>query len=137
MKQDSVTFNYKKVVNIYIIYEISKSINISNYLTLENCLFRVVRLNGNADIDTYGYSGYGIGFDKHGRFSLTGTGLGRNVIIFRVDMSLSTKSGNRKKYILILGKSPTQGLEHTVSAEKMYSINFTERNNKFSLSLHY
>ena len=137
MKQDSVTFNYKKVVNIYIIYEISKSINISNYLTLENCLFGVVRLNGNADIDTYGYSGYGIGFDKHGRFSLTGTGLGRNVIIFGVDMSLSTKSGNRKKYILILGKSPTQGLEHTVSAEKMYSINFTERNNKFSLSLHY
>ena len=137
MKQDSVTFNYKKVVNIYIIYEISKSINISNYLTLENCLFGVVRLNGNADIDTYGYSGYGIGFDKHGRFSLTGTGLGRNVIIFGEDMSLSTKSGNRKKYILILGKSPTQGLEHTVSAEKMYSINFTERNNKFSLSLHY
>ena len=137
MKQDSVTFNYKKVVNIYIIYEISKSINISNYLTLENCLFGVVRLNGNADIDTYGYSGCGIGFDKHGRFSLTGTGLGRNVIIFGEDMSLSTKSGNRKKYILILGKSPTQGLEHTVSAEKMYSINFTERNNKFSLSLHY
>ena len=137
MKQDSVTFNYKKVVNIYIIYEISKSINISNYLTLENCLFGVVRLNGNADIDTYGYSGYGIGFDKHGRFSLTGTGLGRNVIIFGEDMSLSTKSGNRKKYILILDKSPTQGLEHTVSAEKMYSINFTERNNKFSLSLHY
>ena len=137
MKQDSVTFNYKKVVNIYIMYEISKSINISNYLTLENCLFGVVRLNGNADIDTYGYSGYGIGFDKHGRFSLTGTGLGRNVIIFGEDMSLSTKSGNRKKYILILGKSPTQGLEHTVSAEKMYSINFTERNNKFSLSLHY
>ena len=33
LKQDSVTFNYRKVVNIYIIYEISKSINISNYTT--------------------------------------------------------------------------------------------------------
>ena len=124
-------------MNIYIIYEISKSINISDYLTLENCLFGAVSLNGNADIDTYGYSGYGIGFDKHGRFSLNGTGLGRNVIIFGVDMSSSTKSDNRKKDILILGKSPTQGLEHTVSAEKMYSINFTEQNNKFSFSLHY
>ena len=39
LKQDSVTFNHKKVVNIYVIYEISKSINISDYLTLENCLF--------------------------------------------------------------------------------------------------
>ena len=30
-----------------------------------------------------------------------------------------------------------QGLEHTLSAEKMYSINFTEKNKKFCLSLHY
>ena len=43
----------------------------------------------------------------------------------------------RKKYILILGKGPTQGLEQTLNAEKMYSINFTENNNKFCLSLHY
>ena len=35
-----------------------------------------------------------------------------------------------KKYILILGKGPTQGLEHTLSAEKMYSINFTENKKK-------
>ena len=31
----------------------------------------------------------------------------------------------------------TQGLEHTLSAEKMYSINFKEHNKKFCLSLHY
>ena len=52
-------------------------------------------------------------------------------------MSSSTKIDNRKKDILILGKGPTQGLEHTLSAEKMYSINFTEHNKKFCLSLHY
>ena len=34
-------------------------------------------------------------------------------------------------------KGPTQGLEHTLSTEKMYSINFTENNKKFCLSLHY
>ena len=43
----------------------------------------------------------------------------------------------RKKDILILGKGPTGGLEHTLAAEKMSSINFTKVNTKFCLSLHY
>ena len=80
-----------KVVNIYFVYEISKNSNISDYLTLENCLSGVVSLTETADIDKYGYSGYGIGFDKHGSFSFPGTGLGINVIIFGVDMSLSIR----------------------------------------------
>ena len=42
-----------------------------------------------------------------------------------------------KKDILILGRGPTQGLENTLTTEKMYSINFTEKNKKFCLSLHY
>ena len=37
-------------------------------------------------------------------FSYPSGGTGRNVIIFRVDMSSSTKINNRKKNILILGK---------------------------------
>ena len=44
---------------------------------------------------------------------------------------------NRKKNILIFVKSPTQGSEHTLSAEKMYSINFTKNNKFFCLILHY
>ena len=40
-------------------------------------------------------------------------------------MSSSTKIDNKKKDILILGKGPTQGLGHTLSAENMYLINFT------------
>ena len=52
-------------------------------------------------------------------------------------MSSSAKIDDRKKDILILGKGPTQGLEHTLSAEKLYSINFTKKNTKFCLSLHY
>ena len=39
-------------------------------------------------------------------------------------MSSSVHIVNNKTDILILGKSPTQGLEHTLIAEKMYSINF-------------
>ena len=50
-------------------------------------------------------------------------------------MSSSTRTHNRKKDILILGMGPTQGLEHTLSAEKLYSTNFTEK--IFCLSLHY
>ena len=52
-------------------------------------------------------------------------------------MSSSTKAVNKKKYFLIWCMGPTQGLEHTLSAEKMYSINFTENNKKLCLSLHY
>ena len=42
-----------------------------------------------------------------------------------------------KKDILVLGKGPTQGLEHTLTAEKMYPINFTVTKKKFCLSWHY
>ena len=53
-------------------------------------------------------------------------------------MSSSTKIDNKGKDILILGIGPTQGLgKHSLSAEKMHSINFTKVNTKFCLSLHY
>ena len=42
-----------------------------------------------------------------------------------------------KKDTLVLGKGPTQGLEHTLTTEKIYSINFTVTKKKFCLSLHY
>ena len=49
-------------------------------------------------------------------FGYPSSGTGRNVIIFGVDMSSSTKIDNGKKDILILVKRTTQGLEHTISA---------------------
>ena len=52
-------------------------------------------------------------------------------------MSSSGHIDNKKKDILVLGKEPTQGLEHTLTIEKMYSINFTATKNTFYLSLHY
>ena len=52
-------------------------------------------------------------------------------------MSSSSHAHNKKKNILVLGKGPTQVLEHTLTAEKMYSINFTVTNKKFCLSLHF
>ena len=91
----------------------------------------------NADIEKYGYSGYGTGFDRRSGFSFPGSGFGQNVLIFGVDISSSAHIDNKKKDILVLGKGPTQGLEHTLTAEKMYSINSTVTNKKFCLSLHY
>ena len=52
-------------------------------------------------------------------------------------MSSSTKIDNRNKDVLILGKVPTQDLAHTLSPEKMFSINFTEKDKKLCFSLHY
>ena len=52
-------------------------------------------------------------------------------------MSTSIHTDNKKKDILVLGRAPTQGLESTLTAEKMYSINFTVTKKKFCLSLHY
>ena len=46
-------------------------------------------------------------------------------------MSPSAHIDNNKKDILVFGKGPTQGLEHTLTAEKMYSINFTVVKYKF------
>ena len=57
--------------------------------------------------------------------------------MFGVDMSSSAHIDNKKKDILVLAKRPTQGLEHTLTAEKMYSISFTVTRKKFCLSLHY
>ena len=85
-------------------------------------------------IDKHKYFGYGIGSDK-GFYSHHSGGTG---IIFGVDMTSSTKIDNKNNNILILEKGQTQGLsEHSLSVEKMYSINFTKVNTKFCLSLHY
>ena len=42
LKQDKVTYDHGKVVNIYNVSEVSRKINISNYPTLENCSFGAV-----------------------------------------------------------------------------------------------
>ena len=52
----------KKVVKIYIVYELGASGSNNSDPTLKNGLFGAVTLTKNADIDKYRYSGYGIGF---------------------------------------------------------------------------
>ena len=63
LKQETITFDHGKIVNIYIVYEIEKSVDISSYPALENCLFGAVKLTKHVDVDLCKYSGYGIELD--------------------------------------------------------------------------
>ena len=135
-RQDKITISHKNRVNIYLVYEIGASTSNVSDPTIKNCLFGAVTKN--ADIDKYRYSGYGTGFDRRSSFSFPGGGFGQNIIIFVADMISSIHADNKKKDILILGRGPAQGLgEHSLTAEKMYSINFTVTKKKFYLSLLY
>ena len=132
LQQPKVSYTHGTIVNIYIVDEQGASGSNDNDPTLKNSFFGAVRLTENADIDKYGYSGYGIEFDRKSSFSFPAGGFSQNVLFFGADMSSSVHVDNKKKDILVLGKGPTQGLEHTLTAEKMYSINFTVKR-KFSL----
>ena len=115
LKQPQVSYIHELIVNIYIVYELGASSSHNNDPTLKKCLFGAVTLTR----------------------SFPGGGFGSNVIIFRVDMSSFVHVDNSKKDILILGKGPTQDSEHTLTAEKMYAINFTVIKTIFCLIFHY
>ena len=104
LQQPKVSYTHSNRVNIYIVYELCASTSNDNDPTLKNCLFDAVTLTKNVDIDKYGYSGYGIGFDRRSSFSYPNGGFCQNVMIFGVDMSSSAYDNNKKKYILIIGK---------------------------------
>ena len=125
-----LTYDNGRIVNFYIVYELGASSSSNSDPTLKNCLFGAVTLTKNADIEKYGYSGFGIGFNRRSSFSFPDGGFGQNVLIFGSDMISSAHIDNKKKDILVLRKGPTQRLENTLTTEKMYSINFnlTKRN---------
>ena len=134
LKQDKITFNHGKIVNIYIVYDLKLSLN--NFdPALENCLFGAIKINEVSDKNKY--SGYGIGFHLKATFSYPRGGIGKNVIIFGCYMSSFVHANNKTESVLILGEGITQILNTTLIAEKMYSVNFTATKKKFCLNLHY
>ena len=50
LKQEIFTFNHEKIVNICIVYEIERNVNISNYPALENWFFGAVKLTNILDM---------------------------------------------------------------------------------------
>ena len=97
LRQPKTTYNHNNTVNIYIVYELAASGSNVNYPILKNCLFGAVTLTINVDIDRYGYSGDGNGFDRKTSFSFPGVGFGQNALIFGVEMSFSAHIDNKKK----------------------------------------
>ena len=68
LRKPKISYTHEKAVTIYIVYELAASSSYSDDPMLKSCLFGAVVLTKNADIDKYGYSGYGIGFDKKSSF---------------------------------------------------------------------
>ena len=97
LAQTKVTYTHKNIVNIYIVYEIGATTRNSYDPKLINGLCGAVTLVKNSDINKFGYTGYGIGFDRGTTFSFPSGGFGHNVLIFGVDMSVSTHIDNKKR----------------------------------------
>ena len=112
LKQSKISDTHKKVVNIYIVYELNASNSHSYDPTLKNFLFGAVTLTKDSDIDKYGYSGFGIGFDRKSSFTFPGGGFGHNVLIFGADMSSSTHIDNKKRYISSWKRTNTRTRTH-------------------------
>ena len=77
LKQSTISYNHRPIVNIYIVYELGAFGSNINDPTLKNCLFGAVTLTKHTDIDKYQYSGYGIRFDRKGSFSFLCSGMGQ------------------------------------------------------------
>ena len=80
----------------------------------------------------------GIVLDARSQFLLSNGEWGKDVVILGVDNSSSIHGDIRKKYILVLGKGLTDGLDDaTATAEPKYSVNIIKSKNKICLSVHY
>ena len=124
--------NNSNVVNIYIVYKSDAINNTRNTAyTIQNALFGEVKITKNSDISKNKYERYGICFDEGGTFTKGNITNGKNVIIFRADMSFSTHANNRANNIYVLGDFLVQSINSTsIYAEKIYSKNFTEPSKK-------
>ena len=78
------------------------------------------------------HSVYGIQFDSRLEFSLPDDSVGKNVIIFGVDLTPSVHIDNKKNNILIIKKSLTQGLDDTtLTAEAQFQLIFLDQIENF------
>ena len=96
-----------KIVNVYIVYDLDawQRIRLRNF-TLKNCLIGATNTIKNSHKEKYVYSCCGLAFDGKGEWSF-GNDYARNVLIFGVDNSPSSRSENHKNKFSILGEDPT------------------------------
>ena len=127
LKHKNATSTPLHRINTFIDHELDTwSRDLKYDFIFKNCLFGGLKLATNFDRDKYRYGGYDIGFDLRSEFSWTNESVGKNVIIFGVDMCSYVGYNNRGKGILFLGEGPTQELhDSTLTAEAQYSIIFS------------
>ena len=110
----------KKLINTYISYILNQwPRDLNTDFILGNFLFRSVKLKMMIQINTYILV---MLLD-----SLPHGSVGKNLILFGIDMSSYVHIDNKNKVILIFGKGRTRGLDGTaLTAEATYFINFTQ-----------
>ena len=78
-KQDEVTFNHGRIVNISIVYDLKSTLNTFN-LTFGSSLLGSIKLTKNAYTEKHKYSGYGIRLNATGTFSFSDGSYAHHVI---------------------------------------------------------
>ena len=81
-QSNKLIYDYGRKGNIYTIYELGAPSSNDNNPTLKSCSFVGVTLTKNTDIEEYGYSDYGNGFDSRSTFSFPAGGFSQNVLTF-------------------------------------------------------
>ena len=95
-------------------------------------MFGATSIMKNSRKDEYVYSGYGIAFDEKGEFSFDNE-TPRNVVIFDLDISLSSQADYFKSNFLVLGEGDTFVINESFGAPaKKLIINFSTANTKFA-----
>ena len=121
LKQDNIMYSHGKIVNIYIVYELTGSNSDDNYPTAKNSLFDAVTSTKTAEIEKYQYSGYGIGFNRRKSFSFPGGGFDSNVIIFGVYMSSSVNVVNKKTHFNSWKRSNARARTYTDCRKNLFN----------------
>ena len=92
------------------------AIRLNTDFTLGSCLFGCAKLTKNTDPDKYSDNSYAVRFDARGYQSLPDGSVGKNVIIFGVNMSSSVNFDNKGKNVLILDKKTNTRIKSYVNS---------------------
>ena len=99
-----------KIANACIVSDLDDWAKIlPNNFTLKKSLFGATNIVKNCDKSKNVYSGYGIAFGGLGSWSF-GNNFARNVVIFGVNNSSSSHTGNHKNNVLMLNEWPTDDI---------------------------
>ena len=98
LREDSISFIYGNVVNLYVAYKLntwSRVMDLNTDFRLGNFFFAILRLYESRKLDKYGYNGYSTGFYARSQFSWSDGAWGKKLflklIIVRLDILIIKK----------------------------------------------